>query len=310
MSKVNWRKSAARDVRPFFGVATLESSLHAAQIRLFESADFSDATAYWVEPQDLPKLAIAVRANVNIAGLASAAVQKGDLVLAVTAVQPFLKKTCLIAQLALNANVPDEIEIGSEILEQLGGGSNLVVELALCLSKRLPKKPGSPYLQGHWLSKKSFSLKAPKLADEFEIQPMSDEDWKKLGWPAKTLYSVDYLGGFNEQVAKGQALAKVRVHEDIQKKLTLESNQRLAKPIMASLGADMIRDVLVASLDDWVTAEEVTPNSPLSAFLKRINRVQPCTFDQLKALAKRPGMQQLTAMLHAERQSVRAITEG
>jgi hypothetical protein len=310
VSNVNWRKSAARDVRPFFGVATLESSLHSAQIRLFENADFSDATAYLVEPQDLPKLAIAVRANLNVAGLASATVRKGDLVLAVTAAQPFLKKTCVITRLALNAHVPDEIEVGSEILEQLGGGSNLVIEIALCLSKRLPKKPGSPYLQGHWLSKKSFDLRAPKPADEFEIQPMSDDDWKKLGWPAKTLYSVDYLGGFNEQVAKGQALAKVRIHEDIHKKLTLESNQRLAKPIMASLAAEMIRDVVVASLDDWVTAQDVTPNSPLSAFLKRISRVQPCTFEELKALATRPGMQQLTAILHAEQQSVRAIAEG
>ena len=310
MNNVNWRKSAAKDVRPFFGTATLESSLASAEIRLFEGAQFSGETSFLIEPQDTEKLLVSVRPNLNGAALVSDSVKKGDLVLAITAAQPFLKKTCVISTFPVTGTTPDEVEIGSEVLDQLGGGSNIVVEVALCLAKRLPKKPGSPFLLGHWLSKKSFSLKAPKPAEDFDIQPMSDEDWTKMGWPAKTLYSVDYLGGFNEPAAKDRQLAKVRVHADIHKKLTLESNQRLAKPIMASLAAEITCHVIAASFQDWESADEVAPLSPLSAFLKRINRVQKCSFDELKALAKQPGMPKLKALLHADQQSVRAIAEG
>ncbi len=306
MNNVNWRKSAAKDVRPFFGVATLESSLESAEIH----APFSGETSFLIEPQATEKLLISVRPNLNGAALVSDSVKKGDLVLAITAAQPFLKKTCVVATLPVTGKIPDEVEIGSEVLDQLGGGLNIMVEVALCLAKRLPKKPGTPFLLGHWLSKKTFSLKAPKPAEDFDVQPMSDEDWVKLGWPAKTLYSVDYLGGFNEPAAKDRQLAKVRVPADIHKKLTLESNQRLARPIMASLAAEITSHVIAASLQDWENADEVVPLSPLSAFLKRINRVQKCTFDELKALAKQPGMPKLKALLHADQQSVRAIAEG
>lgn len=310
MSKVIWRKSATKDVRPFFGAVTLEDSVDAAEIRLYEDASFSDETAYLIEPQDVEKLCIAIRPNLSPAALSSETIKKGDLVLAITAVQPFMKKTHVVATFPVSGQLPEEVSIGDEVLAKLGGGTNVVFEIALCLAKRLPKKPGSPFLLGHWLSKKSFSLKAPKLAEDFDIQPMDDEDWKQIGWPIKTLYSVDYLGGFNEPAAKDRQLAKVRVHADIHKKLTVESNQRLAKPIMAALAAEITAQVIAASLSDWANADEVVPQSPLSSFLKRINRIQPIGFEELKSLAREPGMPKLKAMLHADQQSVRSIAEG
>lgn len=310
MSKVHWRKSATKDVRPFFGAATLETALDIAEIRLYENALFSGETAFQIEPHDVERLCIAVRHNLSSEALSSGSMRKSDLLLSITALQPFLKKTCVVAALPLSAKVPDEVAIGDEVLSKLGGGSNIKVEVALCLAKRLPKKAGKPFLSGHWLSKKTFALREPKVAEDFEIEPMDDEAWKQIGWPAKTLYSVDYLGGFNEPAAKDRQLAKVRVHADIHKKLTVESNQRLAKPIMASLAAEITCQVVAASLSDWEHADEVTPQSPLAAFLKRINRVQTTSFEDLKKLAKQPGMPKLRALLHSDQQSVRSIAEA
>ena len=47
---------------------------------------------------------------------------------AVTALNPFLKKTCIVLKAPLNGKVPDEVTIGAEVLEQLGGGSNMTIE--------------------------------------------------------------------------------------------------------------------------------------------------------------------------------------
>jgi hypothetical protein len=191
MSKINWHKSAAKDVRPFFGAATLESSLDSAEIRLFENAVFSHETTFIVEPQDAEKLCVTIKPNLNDAALAAGSIKKGDLVLAVTASQPFIKKTCLVSSLPVLNKLPEEITIGDEILAQLGGGLNINVELALCLAKGQPKKAGSPFLHGHWLAKKSFTLRQPKLAEDFDVVPMDDDAWKQLGFPAKTLYYVE-----------------------------------------------------------------------------------------------------------------------
>lgn len=310
MSKVNWHKSAAKDVRPFFGAASLEGSLEAAEIRIFEDSAFSHETSFIVEPQDAEKLCVTIKPNLNAAMLASDLIKKGDLLLAITAVQPFMKKTCIVATLPASGNLPDEVPVGDEVLTQLGGGSNINVEIALCLAKGLPKKPGSPFLHGHWLAKKSFALRQPKLAEEFDVVPMDDDAWKQLGLPAKTLYYVEYFGGVNEPAAKDKQMAKVRVHSDIHKKLTAEANQRLAKPLMATLAAEIACQILTLSVADWELADEVVPQSPLAAFLKRINRVQTCSLVELKELVKQAGMPKLRALLHADQQSVRSIAEA
>jgi len=310
VSKINWHKSAAKDVRPFFGAAALESSLDGAEIRLFENAEFSYETAFIVEPQDAEKLCITIKPNLNDAALAAGSIKKGDLVLAITASQPFIKKTCLVSSLSVMNKLPDDITIGDENLAQLGGGLNINVELALCLAKGQLKKAGSPFLHGHWLAKKRFTLRQPKLAEDFDVVPMDDEAWKQLGLPAKTLYYVEYFGGVNEPTAKDKQMAKVRVHADIHKKLTVEANQRLAKPVMATLAAEISCQILAASFPDWELAEEVALQSPLSAFLKRINRVKPCSLEELKSLVKQAGMPRLRALLHADQQSVRSIAEA
>ena len=91
MSSITWRKSATKDVRPFFGTATLESSVDLAEIRLYEDGPFMTDTAHAVEPSEAQPLEVAIRPNLVLP--ADTPVAKDDLVLAVTAVQPFMKKT-------------------------------------------------------------------------------------------------------------------------------------------------------------------------------------------------------------------------
>lgn len=310
MSKVTWRKSASKDVRPFFGAATLESCVDGAEIRLSDDGNYSGETNFLFEPADAANLSLSVKPNVDAASLVTETIKKGDLVLAVSVLQPFLKKSFVIGQYPVSKAIPQEIAIGNDVLQQLGGGANTVVEVALCLAKKLTKKPGSPFLLGHWLSKKRFSIRVPKPVEVFNVIPMSDQDWIALGWPAKTMYSVEYLGGFNEPAVKDRQLATVRVHSDLHRKLTLESSQRLAKPIEAVLAAEITAQIIASSLPEWETADEVVPQSPLSAFLKRLEDVQKTSFSELKKLATQPGMPKLKALLHAQEQTVRFIKEG
>lgn len=310
MSKVIWKKSATKDVRPFFGTIALEESVLAAELQLNEDGPYSAETSFVIEPSDVSKLRLTIRLNFNQAVMNFDAVKKSDLVLAVTSVQPFMKKAVVIGTYAIDDDLPEEVTISENVLAGLGGGSNIEIDVALCLKKKLPKTPGTPFLFGHWLSKKSFSLRPPKLAEEFDIDPTDDDVWKKLGYPPKTLYLVEYFGGFNEPVSKDRQTARIRVHSDIYKKLTSESQQKLAKPILLSLAAELSFQMLAASVADWEKAEEVVPLSPLSALLKKINRVQPCTFEQLKEMGKEPGMPKLKALLHADLQTVRSIAEA
>lgn len=311
MSSSSYRKSATKDVRPFFDVATLEESLSAAQIRLYEGQAFTADTAFTIEEQDVRRLVVTVRTNLTEEVLAAAAIPRAQLTLAVTAGNPFLKKTVLVRRSSLTSDAPEEITIGSEVLEQLGGGSNMRVEVALCLSAELKKVPGKPFMQGHWLSKKTFDLRPPKITEDFDVEPVDDAGWKALGFPAKTLYHVEYYSGFNDPATKAQPLAKVRIHADVHKRLASDDISRMARPMMAFLAAEIPCQLVAASLSEWKDAEAPEPRSPLEAFLKRLKRIDPsCTLAELRRMAEAPGMPRLRAMLHTDQASVRKVAEA
>jgi hypothetical protein len=307
-AKITWRKSAARDVRPFFGAVALANSLDKAELRLFSEGAFSAESAYMVEDSARERLSPTIRLNFDSA-VDYGTIKKNDLVLALTAVQPFLKKTQVISTLPLAKGLPSELEVDDETLAQLGGGGNMDIVVALCLAKRLDKRPGSPFLLGHWLAKKTFSLRMPQNNEELDIEATDDEGWIRLGYPAKTLYAVDYIGGMNDPAQK-EGVAKVRVHADIYKKLTAETNQKIARPVLGQMAAEIACHVLTASFQDWESADEITPSSPLFSFWKRIEKVQPCDLDKLKALVREPGQSKLRAILQVDQQCVRAIVES
>lgn len=311
MSSSKYRKSATKDVRPFFEVAKLEECLEDAQIRLFEGQDFTAEKAFTIEEQDVQRLLVAVRPNITEAVLASAAIPRAKLVLAVTAVNPFLKKTVLVQCTSLKSDVPGDITVGSEVLEQLGGGSHMTVEVALCLAAGLKKEPGKPFMQGHWLSKKTFDLRPPKPTEDFDVEATDDATWKALGFPAKTLYHVEYYTGFNEPVNKAQPIAKVRIHSDVHKKLATDNVSKMARPMMAFLAAEIPCQLVASSLGEWKDADAPEPRSPLDAFLKRLKRLDPgCTLADLRRMAEAPGMPRLRALLHADQESVRKVVEA
>lgn len=311
MSSPKYHKSATRDVRPFFETATLEESLAATHIRLYEDQPFTDASSFTIEAQDVSRLAIVLRPSVTEATLASASIPRSKLLLAVTAVNPFLKRTELVRSMALKDDIPSDIAIGSEVLERLGGGSNLTIETVLCLATALKKEAGKPFLQGHWLSKKVFDLRPPKPTEDFDVEPIGDDGWKSMGYPAKTLYHVDYYTGFNEPVDKSRPIAKVRIHEDVHKKLAADNLPAMSRPMMAFLAAEIPCQLLAASFNEWKDATAPEPRSPLEAFFKRIKRVEPqLTMTDLSLWAGQPGMPRIRALLHADQDSVRKIVEA
>ena len=310
MTAPAYHKTATRDVRPFFNAASLEGALDGARICLYEGQSFTEATVFTIEEQDVPRLAIAVRPNFDEATLVDGSIPRKHLTLAVTALNPFLKRAIVVHSVSLAKTQPTEFLIGSEVLEQLGGGANVTIDIALCLANPSKREVGKPFLRGHWLSKKSFHLRPPKLSEDFEVEPTDDQGWKSLGLPAKTLFHVEYYGGFNEPAAKDRPIAKVRIHADVHKKLAADNLQKMARPLLAFLAAEISCQLLASSFPDWSGAQQVEPRSPLAAFLKRIGKVEECTLQQLQAMTTQSGMQKLRALLHMDQQSVRRVAEA
>lgn len=310
MSPVGYSRSESRDVRPFFEAVTLERVLAGATLQLFEGSGFVDAPVFTVEERDLDRLALTVRPNLTATMLDAGAVSRRKLILVVTASNPFLKRTFVAAKIPLRSTPPETVTLDAETLERLGGGAHLDVDVALCLAERATRRPGQPFLRGHWLARKSFALRPPKLSEDFEVEPLDDEGWKAMGLPPKTLYHVEYYGGFNEPVSRDRPIAKVRLHADAYRKLAGEALPKASRPFMAFLTAEISSQLVAASLSDWKDSDRAEPRSPLAVFLKRVDKVQPCSLEDLRRMVEEPGMSRLRAILHADQETTRRLVEG
>jgi hypothetical protein len=309
--KVNWHKSETREVRPFFAAETLGEILAHARIRPFEDGQFVETESFVLSERDLGRLSPTLKPGFDASVVKDCkAVDAKELLLVVSATNPFLKKTLVVGTFRASSRLPEEVPIGSEILEALGGGNNLVIDVALCLSHDAPKTPGVPFLRGHWVSKKSFYFGLAKLPEDFDVEPVDDAGWRARGLPAKTMYYVEYIGPVNERTSKDQSIAKVYVHADVYKRLASETNPKAVRSIQAFLAAEIVAQILAASAKDWESADEPELGSPLAAVLKRVNKVQKCDLKALRALVDEPGLQRLRALLHADQETVRAIVEG
>lgn len=308
--RINWHKTETREVRPFYEVAELADVLRGAEIRLFDGAPYVAQDSFSLGDQELRRLAPSVKANLDVQRIKSSKVIKpSHLALVVSASNPFLKRTKVVNKTLLSEPPLDEYSIESEVLDALGGGENLQIDLSICLNQPVSARPGRPFLRGHWIAKKTFAIRSAKLNEDFDVEPLDDEGWKKLGLPPKSLYYVDYIGGINEPLKPDQPIAKVYIHADVYRRIATENNPRAVRALQAFLASEISTQMLVLSAKDWDGVTEPEKQSPLSAVLKRVNKNNKVSLKELHDLAS-GAAPKLRAVLQADLEVVRAIVEG
>jgi hypothetical protein len=309
--RVNWSKSESRDVRPFFDVESLATAMDSAAIKLHETMAYTSERAFVLSEQDSRRLEISVRHGLDVRSVAACkALKLADVSIVAIVGNPFLKRTRVVERHSLAGTVPDEISIGPEVVEALGGPSNLVLNVCLCLDRELKKAVGRPYFPGHWLSRTTFTIRSARIAEQFDVEPLDDEGWKARSLPPKTLYYVEYLGPINEAPVPNQQVAKVYLHADVYRQMAAESDPRKSRAIQSMLAAEIVCQILHASLAEWANISAPAERSPLAVVLKRINKNYKCSLMELRKLVEGQGMQRLRAVLQNDQEIVRAIVEG
>lgn len=307
----NWHRSETRDVRPFFDVDSLGDCLKDAQIRLFAEEQFTSESSFTIDELAAKRLDIQVQPNLDPSKLKlPSALKAKHLSLIVSLTSPFLKQTRVVKEFSLDGYKPALVPVDSDFLEAAGLASGLELAIGVCLRDELPHHPGLPFLPGNWVAKKVFKLRRAKPIQEFDVRPRSDEEWVAVGYPAKTLFSVNYIGFINEPTRGDQSVAEVFIHQDAYRKLVSDSDSKSTRSLQTFLITEISLQLLAQSFPDWEAAESVIPKTPLASFLKKVSAHRRITLDELKGLVKKPGMPLLRAMMQSDQKLVRAIVEG
>lgn len=287
-----WHREEPREVRPFFLATKAKDALVKSGIRLFENTDVLDDVKFDLDEPDFQKLAPVIKIDVvDPAQWLSPGLSKSDLELVLIARHSFLKRAETIHRTTLDVPLPDEWVIDAETLDNFAGGRNLELTLAICLADDRDPIPGQPFVQGHWLAIKSFTLRTRNTPNLFDVRTRTDEEWIAAGFPAKTTYAISYSGGIETQQDEGSSVATVWVHIDAHNKMTSSSLGEVLQPFLAS---EIVCEILVGSKKDLDGIETVEAGSPLATILKQLGKEKPMSLDGLKELVAKPSMLKAT----------------
>lgn len=298
-----WHRTEPRDVRPFFETAQAENALDNSGIRLFTNGDTSEEATFDLDEIDFQKLDIAVHPTMVDPGhWMPTGLSEGDIELVLIGRHSFLKRSEIIARFDLSDDFPGDIPIEAELLERLGGGRNVLFTLALCLKTDREPVPGTPFVPGHWLAKKTFLLRSRSLPALFDLQTRTDEAWIAAGFPPKTFFAVDYGGGISGEMEDGSAVATVHIHIDAHNKM---ANTAIGDSLQPLLAAEIITSIILESLSEWKDLETIDAASPLATLAKQLGDSEPMTPDDLRKLCSRPA--KLRAVLQDRLAVVRSL---
>ena len=288
MAATAWHREEPREVRPFFRAIQAEEALDGSGIRLFDGTDVRYESSFDLDEIDFKKLAPAVQIVLTDPTLwLPSGITKDDLELVLIVRHSFLKKSEVVHSTALTEPLPTEWSVDFAVLERLGGGRNLQLTLALCLRTDRAPAPGTPFVAGHWLARKSFLLRSRTMPTLFDLRTRNDEEWIAKGYPAKTFYAVEYIGGIDTQLEEGASVATVWVHIDAHNKMVSSSLGESMQPMLA---AEIISSILLESFKEWKDSEDVEAASPLATLLKQLGKEKPLTLAGLKTLVANPPM--------------------
>lgn len=287
-----WHREEPREVRPFFHAINAEDALDGCGIRLFEGTDARMETSLDLDEIDFKKLAPALQIALPDTELwLPKELAKSDLELVLVARHAFLKRSELVHSTTLDGVIPSEWTVGPEILVRMGGGRNLELTLALTLRTDRQPTPGAPFVAGHWLARKSFLLRSRTMPTLFDLRTRKDEDWVAKGYPPKTFYAVEYIGGIDTELDEGASVATVWIHDDAHNKI---ASSALGEAMQPALASEIISSILLESFKEWRDADAVESASPLSTLLKQLSKEKPLSLGGLKTLVANPPLLKAT----------------
>lgn len=283
-----WHRTEPREVRPFFQIQSAEDSLRSCQIKLFKDGDTSTETSFDLDEIDFQKLEPVVFPSVvKPESWLPSGFGASDLELVLVATHPFLKRSDVLANLPLSDTLPNQWTISPDVLSRFAGGRNLKLTVAICLRGDREPLPGSPFVVGHWLAQKTFSLKSRATPTLFDIRTRTDEEWIAAQFPSKTLYFVEYAGGIADEGEEDTYVARVYVHIDAHNRLVSSAN--LGDAFQPFLAAEIVLSILTESLSEWKDLEAPHPTSPLATLLQQLSKDSPMALNTLKNAVTTPG---------------------
>jgi hypothetical protein len=277
----DWSRTIKRDVRPFVDLPEL---LEKAELRVEKNGLFSGKETMPLGDLERKDLKIAVKIPAlpddmeTVIGL-----KAGDMRLAIVVSDHRLRKSECIKVLDIDEINDEPYEFSESTMESFNWKGDVKIDLKLVLAADSGPSDGKPFLAGHWVSGKRFSLNSANENPSFPIDSWNGEAFEKRGLPADTVYYIDfYPGGLTQPLSELESALLVHIHEDVYNILSKNEGKphiRLAEKILMN---EILSDVLEQGLIE-LGDQDASDDGIINTLASRLGRKRGMDVKSFKA---------------------------
>ncbi len=275
-----WQRTETRVVRPFESV---EACLAGVRFRLSRDADFDERTSFDVSEFELgdigPEFRLAIDRSA-LRGLGS--LSPPDLSLVVRLGDARLRRSELVFVGGLD-NLPDTWAVPPDVRNRFSWKFGVDASVALVLRSERSPQPGQPFMRGHWVARKDFSVRAKAEPRAFPIERWSAEGFARRGLPRDSVYWIEFMADdLNARFDDPGEAFRVCLRADVYDSLVGSQETPQGRAAMSLIAVEILTEVLWRGLRSLEEGEEIERRGLLHSAVERVRKATNATEETLR----------------------------
>lgn len=286
---LDWNRVRRIPAHPFARISKLGADIiKPCGFRLWPNSAYDvDSRNYTLDSvSDTSVIAPSFRLAPNEMALRRLQLEASDLRLSIV-MKDHLNKAYLCERQLLLSDCPTEIDVAPGTLAQVAAYGNIEFCLVLALNRPLDHRQGRPWLVGHILAEKTYSVRRPPPAPSFPIRFVPQTEIVQRGLPENTVWFTHYLDDSDFDKAPDEVF-EVWINDIFQDDLRRLDQVPAGSLLWGAIEADVITDLVLHFIDSDDSETAPTDSRSLKGGLSNlITRQLGIAVSEAKNLARR-----------------------
>lgn len=301
----DWVRAESRIVRPF---PSLDEYLDGVQFRLSPDRDFDGLASF--DASELSDIHPEFRLTMAQSPLkVASAVAPSDLSLVIRLADVRLRRGELVFQSPLDA-IPTTWAVPGYVRRRFSWKTGVEATVALVLTQDRAPTVGQPFLKGHWVARKDFSVRPKPAPRSFPIERWTVEDFVERGLPKDTAYWIDFISDdLNQRFHDPGDAFRVCLRVDVYDALAAAENTDQGRGVMSLILTEILAETVFRGLRDVRSLEDLERGGLLDSALRKVTRATGTSLDVLHRYVEMGDVASIRAFAQAATEARRSIAK-
>lgn len=279
-----WYRTETRTVRSF---PSVDACLHGVGFGLSQDTVSTETTSF--DPNDIEPGAFEPRfsLDVDMSALHSSPVaslsHSMDLVIRLADARLHRSEIVFRSELG---RLPNTWVIPANVRDRFAWKHGVEASVALLMTSNRPVQLGQPFMRGHWVARKDFSIRAKSEPRALPIERWAAEDFERCGLPGDTVYWVQFnTEELNTRFDDLGAAFRVCVRADVYDALLASEEAPYARAMCSVFAAEIVSEVLWRGLRNLEEGEAIERGGLLHSVVAQCIRKTGAKEQTLRRLA-------------------------